>query len=304
MAIEVKTPFCFEQAQGAGPAFLLDSRYVPGNVFWVNSVTGVNSPGRGRTPSAPLASIAYVFSQDLVTADQGDVVLVMPGHTETITAAGGVTQDIAGVKVIGLGSGRQVPKVTFTTAATATWLVSAARSHIENLYFECNIDDQAIMLSVVAGSDLVVRDCEFNIAATPDGEIAINLDATSDRALIENCKFHQTGNTAVANCVTFGATDNTAIRNCNMQGYHGTVGAIANGAAAVNVLIEGNYIVNRTADDNNKCIVLNAGTVGLVANNRMAVIDSTSPAPVTAAAAFVSGNYFTGAVGVSASTLM
>jgi hypothetical protein len=66
----------------------------------------------------------------------------------------------------------------------------------------------------------------------------------------------------------------------------------------------GCHLVNRSADANNKTIVLHASTVGILASSRMAVIDSTSPAPVTAAAAFVSCNYFTGAVGATASTLL
>src|SRR3990167_6036958 len=33
------------------------------------------------------------------TADQGDVIYVMPGHTETVSAAAGFVMDIAGIEV-------------------------------------------------------------------------------------------------------------------------------------------------------------------------------------------------------------
>ena len=90
MAIETKTPFVVEQAQGAGPAFLLDSRFAPGNVFFVQSTHAgaADAAGRGRTPSQPLATIDYAVG--LCTAGQGDLIIVLPGHVETVSAAGGL----------------------------------------------------------------------------------------------------------------------------------------------------------------------------------------------------------------------
>lgn len=282
----------------------VDSFYRPfaptGNLFWVHS--SGSSTGPGYSPESAFSTIDAAVGA--CTADNDDVIMVLPDHTETVTAAAGIALDVAGVRVIGLGVGRNRPRITFTTAAGASCDVSAARCSLENLVFICAIDDQTAMVNLTA-ADPVVRDCEFQISdATYDGEIGILAGANADRLIIENCSFHQVGNTAVAAAISCGADDNALIRNNIIMGYHGTTGAIINSAAAVNFNVIGNFIVNRTADGNNKAIVLHASTVGIIANNRIAIIDSTGPAPVTAAAAFVSGNYFTGAVDVSASTLM
>src|SRR4051812_41694686 len=103
-AVETKSPFVVEAAQGSFPAYLLDSRFCPGNVFWVQSTSANagDSAGKGRSPGAPFATIDYAVGQ--CTAGQGDVILVLPGHVETVTAAAGVALDVAGVSVVGLGN--------------------------------------------------------------------------------------------------------------------------------------------------------------------------------------------------------
>src|SRR4051794_33987941 len=121
MAIETRTPFVVAAAQGAGPAFLLDTRFCPGNVYFVQS-THTNkgdTAGRGRTPDAPFATIAYAVGQ--CTANQGDLIVALPGHVETCTAAGTVTVNKAGVTILGIGTGRLRPRVLYTTAVAASF---------------------------------------------------------------------------------------------------------------------------------------------------------------------------------------
>lgn len=282
---------------------LYDLRHVfptTGNIFFVDS--GASAGGNGLSPEAAVTTIDAAIN--LATASNGDVIVVMEGHAESITGAAGIALDVAGITIVGLGRGRNRPVITFTTAAAASFDISAANCHVENLVLICGIDDQTAMVNVTA-ADVTIKGCEFLIAdATYDADLGILAGAGADRLTVSGCHFHQTGNTTVATAISCGADDNTVIRDNIIMGYHGTAGAIVNSAAAVNFHVIGNFIVNRTADANNKAIVLHASTVGIVADNRMAVIDSTGPAPVTAAAAFVSGNYFTGAVDVTASTLM
>lgn len=282
---------------------LVGSQMMPvvGNLFYVSSTLG-SSTGPGYTPHNAYATIDQAIGA--CTAGNGDVIVVLPGHVDTVVGAAGIALDVAGVTIIGIGSGHSRPQVNFTTAAAASCDISAANCRVENIWFNCAIDDQTAMVNVTA-ADVTIHNCEFMIAdATYDGDIGILASAAADRLVVSSCHFYATGNTTVAAAISCGATDNTVIRDNIIMGYHGTAGAIINSAAAVNFHAIGNFIVNRTADGNNKAIVLHASTVGIVANNRMAVIDSTGPAPVTAAAAFVSGNYFTGAVDVTASTLM
>jgi hypothetical protein len=82
----------------------------------------------GTDPLQPFATVDYAVSQ--CTANKGDVVIVMPGHTETTTAVG---LDVIGVTVIGLGFGRNRPALTATTDATDLVNVSAANCSLQNI---------------------------------------------------------------------------------------------------------------------------------------------------------------------------
>ncbi len=103
---------------------------VAGNYFFVNSAAGSNSfPG---TAEMPFATIAYAFSSDVCVANRGDTIVVMQGHAETISGAGTIAADIAGVNVIGLGEGTDRPELTFS-ATTSSVLITAANIVFANM---------------------------------------------------------------------------------------------------------------------------------------------------------------------------
>lgn len=272
-----------------------------GNIWFVDS--GADSGGNGLSPEGAVRTVDAAIN--LATASNGDIIIVMEGHAETIVGAAGVAQDVIGLRIVGLGVGRSRPVITFTTAAGASWDVSAASNSIENIVFICGIDDQTAMVNVTA-ADCAIRKCEFMMSdATNDAQIGILVSDAGDRACIEDCTLHGTGNTTVvAGAISFGAADNSVIRNNYIAGYFGTSGNILNAAAAVNVVIQDNVLINRTADGNNLLINVHASTVALIVGNKGGVIDSMSPAPVVAAASFVGGNWFSSAAGVTASALM
>ena len=140
-----------------------------GDVFWVNSATGNDSLQNPGTRDDPFATIDYAFSRVDQNGTTGDLVLVAPNHAETISAAGGVTQDIAGVTVIGLGTGNQVPTLTYSDAAS-TWLVTANNSHIKNIKFLSNVNTcaTAIATSVAVVNGLTVEGCFFGDSSLSD----------------------------------------------------------------------------------------------------------------------------------------
>src|ERR1700730_8504833 len=81
---------------------------VGGNYWFVNSVGGSN--GNPGSFDAPFATLAYALSQGGLAA--GDIVVVAEGHVENVAAAAGILASVAGVQVVGLGSGTKAP--TFT----------------------------------------------------------------------------------------------------------------------------------------------------------------------------------------------
>lgn len=301
MANVTRSPFV-QASNGALLSFLVDSRFAPGQVFFVcSAATGAaDSAGRGQTPDQPLATLDYAIG--LCTASKGDLILVLPGHAETLSAAAGVALDVAGVRVIGLGTGRNRPAFTFSAVASS-FDISAANCSIEGLVLLA-AEDHTAMVNVTA-ADVTIKDCEIRLATTSkEAVIGILADGGADRMLIENNHIHDI---AVAGCdhaISFGAGDHTVIRNNIITGLFAVGGLIENSAAAIDVVIRENVLVNRTPDGDNKLIVAHASTTGGIVGNRGGIIDSSGPAPVTAAAMHVGGNWFSSAGGVTASVLM
>src|SRR3990167_2616461 len=80
-----------------------------GNVFFVDSGASlaVDDTAHGDSPERPFATLDYAVGQ--CTASNGDIIYVMPGHAETISADSGVDVDVAGVTIIGVGRGASRP---------------------------------------------------------------------------------------------------------------------------------------------------------------------------------------------------
>jgi hypothetical protein len=136
----------------------------PGNVYWVDgsSTTPVRGAVGGQdgnpgTFTQPFATIDYAIGK--CAANRGDIIMVKPGHTETVSAAGGITLDVAGVAIVGLGLGSLRPTINFT-ATDSTFLMSAANCLIHNLLFAGEID-AVVSPIVVSAADNIINRCEL-----------------------------------------------------------------------------------------------------------------------------------------------
>lgn len=127
-----------------------------GKVFFVHSGTGSNY-NTGLTPDTALASIDAAVGK--CTANKGDVIIAMPGHTETVTAAAGLDLDVAGITIVGLGNGSNRPTINFTTATTADMDVDAANITMINCLFTGGLDALVAPIDVNA-ADFTMIDCE------------------------------------------------------------------------------------------------------------------------------------------------
>jgi len=274
-----------------------------GNVYFVSSTqTGAsNSEGRGLTPQTSLSTVDYAIGR--CTADAGDTIVVLPGHVETLTAAASVALDVAGVSIIGLGVGRQRPIFNYTTAAAASFNVTAARCAVHNCVFTPIGVDAVTAAINVSGADFVFTGNEMELAdATNQAVLGILTAATATRMRIDGNYFHGSADAGTAAAIRHVAGADCVISNNVFRGnYTTTLGAIDNTAAVANLIVMGNAIANLTASST-KGIVFHGSTTGQVINNRIAIRSGT--APVTAAAGDVGGNYYTAAAGVTAGTLL
>ncbi len=95
----------------------------PGGIaYYVSSVIGKND-NDGLSPLTPVNTITKALR--LCRASKGDKIHALPGHIETISTAGGLTFNKAGIRVFFHGSGNTKATIKFTATAS-TLLVTAA----------------------------------------------------------------------------------------------------------------------------------------------------------------------------------
>lgn len=165
----------------------------PGKVFWVNNSSvfplgGVaGSDDNDGTYQKPFSTLDYAISQ--CTANRGDIIVLMPGHAENVSAASGITVDVAGIAIVGLGAGTLRPKFSFT-AATATYVISVANVSHYNVQFEANFADVAIGLDVSGVDGLSFEHCYFTEAGADLNFVdVVDLATGADDISFFRCKF-------------------------------------------------------------------------------------------------------------------
>lgn len=223
----------------------------PGEVFFVNN-SGVlakggigASDGNPGTYQKPFNSIDGAVGH--CTAGRGDIIFVMPGHVETVSAAAGLALDVAGVAVIGLGHGSSRAKIDFTTVVGADMDIDAANVSLVNLLFTGGIDALTGPIDVNA-SDCSIINCEFR-DVTGQATDVIVADANAERLYIEGY-FHNGAAAAGANsAIALVGMDNPVIKDFRLVGNFAVSAIDCRTTAVVDLNISNGYIWNKNAAD-------------------------------------------------------
>jgi hypothetical protein len=126
-----------------------------GTYLFVHSGTGSDG-NRGLKPERALATVQKAVT--LATAAKGDVIVVLPGHAETVTASS-LNISKSGVSVICLGNGKSAANFTYGAAA-ATITISAANVSWKGGFFIANFADVASAFTTSA-KDFSIEGASF-----------------------------------------------------------------------------------------------------------------------------------------------
>lgn len=271
---------------------------VVGDVKYVNA-TGGASTGPGIVPENSYATLQQ--AHDASTASQGDEIILMPGHAETIVGAAGWTFSKAGIRIRGMGIGRNRPVFTFSTSTAAQVIVSGANVTFSNVVFDFTGIDAIVAAISVTGADVAFEDCEFiTNNATIGCVLGILTAATATRFRVERCRFlgqaTNSGTTTTAQIKHEVGVD-YLIKDCYFTGK--MTQSILNVTTILRGLITGNQFVVSTGT---VAITMAAASTPFITNNRINVASGT--APVVAAAGFVAGNVYSAAAGVTAGSAL
>lgn len=243
-----------------------------GNVRFVGSTkSGASNGNSGKDPDHAWSTMAYAAGK--MTANQGDIVIVMPGHVETVTAAAGLAHSVAGVTWFGIGSGSLVPTVNFTTAVGADMDVDEANTVMYNFQFTGGID------ALTGPIDINAAGCSLINILTKDvtGQATdfIVADANADELVISGWRHEGAAAAGAESALQLVGGDNAIVEDFWVDGNFGTAAIENVSTASVNTTIGGgpgqNYIRTRNADDVAiSMVATSTGNIGPNINIRLA----------------------------------
>lgn len=265
-----------------------------GRVLYVRSI-GVNGDSNGGTgdgsrPDIPLASL--FGSTGALAAlggrtNVGDVIYVLPGHVESVSAADMASHTGAAsyFSIIGLGgNGSNMPTFNWTAAA-ATWLLDTAGVELANLRLMLCGSVAATTITVATPITVSAANCRMvnNLinwgldtntgCGSTLGAIAL-VAATNFEFINNRCVNLDTAGTLAVSCLSVNGCDNLIVRGNTFTGgtTATTVGPVHFvTTASLNVLIEWNNIENLKASSTKALTTAIDGVTGTIRYNQFRV---------------------------------
>lgn len=286
----------------------------PGKVFWVNGSSVLPDGGVGGSNGndgsylRPFATLDYAVGK--CKAARGDIIAVMPGHTETLNVTTSLlTLDVQGIAIVGLGGGSLRPTITMGTDAAVTVDVSADDISISNMVFVANKLDVASCFTLAAATDFNVENCEFR-----DSTAILNFLSIVTTSAVANAhdglRFHNNkvfglNTTPLAVVSILEDVDRMELSDnyANLAATSGGEFVTLSSKDSINTLISGNIHNPIGATDTTTGIFLTgSGTsTGVMKDNKVASLDTTTELIITAGTGLRQfENYYTGTADKSA----
>lgn len=191
----------------------------PGSKFYVDATNG-SATGDGTSWATALTTIDLAVNK--CTASSGDRIFVAPWHAENLAADSAVDVDLAGVTIIGVRLGRQMPTLT-ATAAAGDLKLAAANCTVQGIRFLGGIDAVSGCIEVSA-ADCAVIDCEYRGVTGQATDILITT-AAADRLLIDGFRVLGAAAGGANAAIALVGADDAIVRNVDIYGNF-AVGAI------------------------------------------------------------------------------
>ena len=253
----------------------------PGNEYFVDSTNG-SASNSGKDWENAMLTINQ--ANDKCTASNGDTIYVAPFHAENIVADSGVNLDLAGVQVVGVTRGREMPEITFTTLVTADFKLAAAGVSIHNLRFKSGINALAGPIEVSA-ADCAIVNCEFMETSPYECVDTIITTAAADRLLIDGYTHFGAATAGANSAIALIGADDCEIRNCKIYGNFAVGGIDMRTTVSLRTWIHHSYLwmVNAADIAIVDTVTASSGAIGPEINIRLADDAANIVTAVTAA---------------------
>jgi hypothetical protein len=250
-----------------------------GNIVYLRS-TGPADYDPPALSGRIVSTLASALGQ--CRANKGDTVIVLPGHSESVTAGTALSALVAGTNIIGFGRGSDMPTFRWTNTA-GQWALDDANVLIRGLRLRLEGANGITKAILITAADVCIRECDIEVAsgATAKSTIAIEVGTGGARAEVVGCRLRGTATHNVTDGIkVVAAVDGVRIVGNDMV-FSATAG---NGlvhftAAATNTVVAKNHMYN-THTSSTACVAYdNVAVDGLLAYNVMATLnDGTATA--------------------------
>lgn len=246
-----------------------------GRVFFADSNTG-NASASGRTPDRARNSIQNCMT--LCRANKGDVIFAMPGHVETISAAGSLTFSKAGVRVFGIGVGLNRPILNFTATA-GTVEMDSANCRLSNVILRADIS------AVVVGINVDAANCEidhcYSTYVDTGDDFVVLIDPASVAGAYIHDNYFTTEITAGADSVVkMTASDFIRIHDNEFHGQWAKAPIVGETTLSLNVSILRNTVFNADTSVYNGIDMGALSSTGIITDNRVTALYATAVAKI------------------------
>src|SRR5678815_2425394 len=188
----------------------------------------------------------------------GDIIVVLPGHSESVTGATMLDNLVAGTRIVGIGYGSAMP--TFTFAATgAQWKLNKADVLVSGLRLDLGGANGVTKAVIVTGATNVIANCDIVMATSSslDAVIGIEVGTGAARFRLMRNYLRSVSNVVVTDGVKIvAALDGIEIGNNRMFFAATEVNGLVHITAAVtNIWMHHNTFSNTVASST-ACIVV------------------------------------------------
>lgn len=223
------------------------------------------------------AALAYCRS------GKGDVVYVLPGHTENVASADAMSNLVAGTQIIGCGTGAERPTFTWSIAGS-TFLFDVANVKLTNCILNLEPGTGTVTVAApitVSGAGCEISNCLIRTSTDANNKTTQGMTVTGDDfRFIGNLVYGATA----GECTAF--MDLNAAHRLVMIGNYiaGATSNVAVGlvrfvtAASLNVYLKDNVYINRKALST-CCVTGLAAVSGVSINESFNYLDAASLTP-------------------------
>lgn len=211
-------------------------------------------------------------------ANRGDTVIVLPGHSESVTASAGlITSLVAGTRILGIGRGSKMPTFRWTAAA-GNWPLSANDVEVRGLRLRMEGYNGVTEAITVTGADNLIADCDIETAsgAALKATLAINVSTGADRFQFVHNKIRGTATHNSTDVLKIAAAlDQIQVTDNVMQASATAAnGLIHVTAAATALYIARNHIRNSMTSSTACIAVDNVAATGIFVDNRCSTLNN------------------------------